>query len=76
MEQALLDLLIVHALGQGPAQARRLSSQQVIVDGTGRQPATARNLPHGELVLMFESEDFFDLTHRYRFSGHGYVASF
>jgi hypothetical protein len=76
MEQALLDLLIIKPRGQGLVQARSLSAQQVIVDGARRQVATARDLPDRELVLMFESGDFFDLTHGYRFSGHGYVASF
>src|SRR5215472_3023828 len=71
MEQALLDLLIIESLRQGPTQARSLSAQQVIVYGARRQAATACYLPDRELVLMFESEDFLDLTHGYRFSGHG-----
>ncbi|MBM3878373.1 MAG: DUF1186 domain-containing protein [Verrucomicrobia bacterium] len=52
-----------------PAFAR-LGPQEVIADGAGGQTATAANLAHRQMVFMFESEDFLDLTHGFWFSCH------
>jgi hypothetical protein len=70
VEELLLNLLLVQSFGQGPSQARGLGPHQVIADGAGGQTTTAGDRAHRQPVFVFESEDFFDVTHGFRFSCH------
>ena len=62
-KELLVQRFFGHAFGQRPAQAGRFGALEVIPNGAHRQMAAARDFPQGELVLMFEPEDFLEVTH-------------
>jgi hypothetical protein len=62
--QQLLDqLLLSQFLRQRPVQPDAFSSLEVVAHGTDRQAATAGDFAYRQLMFMFESEQFFNLTH-------------
>ena len=55
-------------LAQRPLQARRLGPQQKIADRAGGEATTAPDCADRQIVLLFQTQDFDDLTHNPYFS--------
>ena len=61
--QALFELAVIDVLGQGPGDPGLLSQVEILSDGDMRDAAALGNLTIGKMVVEFESQDFFELSH-------------
>jgi len=69
-QQSFQDLFLGPFLGKGPGQVGGLGPLEVVPNRTGRNGASAGDFPNRQLVLVFESQDFFDLTHGFGLACH------
>ena len=69
-EQLLNELFFGQVFGQRPSDRGRFGALDVVTDGTDSQTAAASDFSQREVILIFESKDFFDLTHRNFLSCH------
>ena len=63
MNAGALELAVIDVLGQGPGNPGLFSHIEILPDGDMRDAAALGNLAIGQMVVEFESQDFFELSH-------------
>ena len=61
--QALFELAVIDVLRQRPSDPGLFSHIEILSDGDMRDAAAFGNLTIGQMVVEFESQDFFELSH-------------